>query len=780
MEVRDKYAGVTVTMDRTAGPIRQGLLKRSSTDPALTSYPKSPLPPAVALVDSKGYVHSKKVNNYLVGGTLGEGSFAKVKESFHVLVGEKVAMKIIDKKKALQDAYVAKNFKREAKLLQKVCHPNIIQLYEVIETENNYYLITELCSGGELMKYIYKMGRLSETETRKYVRQIVSAIDHLHKAGIIHRDLKVENLLLDHNKDVKLIDFGLSNEEYTVDESGKEIHCKTQCGSPAYAAPELLGQKQYGKAADIWSIGVNMYAMLTGCLPFTVEPFNITALHAKMLQNKINPIPEHITKSCKDLLKKLLVASPDDRITMPEIFSHPWLSEDLTIPFQPAPYPNLLKHADINQDIVDHMVNVLHAGNTADIKADLVVNRATSLYAIYYLLLARLARYEREFPTKQIITKVVSKKKLSKDQGFYDEDDDNDAISTVTAPSRLQSRGGNRKNLGVNLRQKKSQLLPRSRPTSEDFTTEKTPQSTLNRRLSNITEERRGSVPEGMLKKQLEALQERNRYPLRKSKTMTNRTSISKRYNPQPNHPPPPSKMTHQLMIDDMSPPSDPYEFDLSNHTPHFLQKRHLYHSLPRQLNLEPSFTQQAWNSNSSSRASSRNSSFATMPPIRNRGSLLMDEDDDLEFHDVTNQSPGSTNGAPTFFIETPPPLLNSTDNPLTTPDVRLPSLPVPKKSPRRRNGFTLPPTGDFVTKTDLQVGAIISEILRTAHNMHMKSAEPQLANSLKCEHKCVHFEIGVRKNSLTSCILHFEWLSGGSLRQFNDVCQEVLHKIHL
>ena len=129
---------------------------------------------------------------------------------------------------------------------------------------------------------------------------------------------------------------------------------------------------------------------------------------------------------------------------MPEIFSHPWLSEDLTIPFQPAPYPNLLKHPDINQDIVDHMVNVLHVGNTADIKADLVVNRATSLYAIYYLLLARLARYERAFPTKQI-TKIVVKKKLSKDQGFYDEDDDNDAISTVTAPSRLQSKGGNRK-----------------------------------------------------------------------------------------------------------------------------------------------------------------------------------------------------------------------------------------------------------------------------------------------------------------------------------------------
>jgi Neu-associated kinase len=108
--------------------------------------------------------------------------------------------------------------------------------------------------------------------------------------------LKVENLLLDNNKDLKLIDFGLSNEMYFADDSGTEVRCRTQCGSPAYAAPELLGHKEYDQSVDVWSIGVNMYAMLTGCLPFTVEPFNITALHAKMLQNKMNPIPNHISK----------------------------------------------------------------------------------------------------------------------------------------------------------------------------------------------------------------------------------------------------------------------------------------------------------------------------------------------------------------------------------------------------------------------------------------------------------------------------------------------------
>jgi len=122
-------------------------------------------------------------------------------------------------------------------------------------------------------------------------------MSYFHQRGIIHRDLKVENLLLDSNMDVKIIDFGLSNEEFVEGEHGQMVHCSTQCGSLAYAAPELLGYKKYGPEVDIWSIGVNMYAMLTGCLPYTVEPFNITTLHAKMLENKMNPIPEHLSES---------------------------------------------------------------------------------------------------------------------------------------------------------------------------------------------------------------------------------------------------------------------------------------------------------------------------------------------------------------------------------------------------------------------------------------------------------------------------------------------------
>jgi Neu-associated kinase len=151
------------------------------------------------------FPHNKRVGHYLLGRKLGEGSFAKVKEGLQTLTGQKVAIKVIDKKKAKEDAYVSKNMRREGKLLQMIIHPNIIQLYELMETENSYYLVTELCEGGDLMDYICARKYLSEACTRKFIRQIISAVDYLHRIGILHRDLKIENLLLDKNLNIKLI-----------------------------------------------------------------------------------------------------------------------------------------------------------------------------------------------------------------------------------------------------------------------------------------------------------------------------------------------------------------------------------------------------------------------------------------------------------------------------------------------------------------------------------------------------------------------------------------------
>ncbi|XP_045196682.2 hormonally up-regulated neu tumor-associated kinase homolog isoform X2 [Mercenaria mercenaria] len=356
------------------------------------------LPPKVIDVPKdilRNFPHSKKVGNYLLGNTLGEGSFAKVKEALHIPTGERVAVKIIDKKKSREDSYVRKNLRREGKILQMIRHTNILHLLEIMETQNSYYLVTELCRGGDLMDYISQKRKLPENEVKKYIRQIISAVDYLHRLGILHRDLKIENLLLDEFKDMKIIDFGLSNSVKVVDtKDGPKVQefCVTQCGSPAYAAPELLGRKKYGPQVDIWSIGVNMYAMLTGNLPFTVEPFNIKALHNKMISSQMNPLPEGLSRDCRDIIKKLLNPDPDRRITMDEILKHPWVAEGPGIPLGRAPCPNKMKTDTLDNSILKHM-SENQGFRIGEVIRYVTGNVPSSATAMYYLIYRKLIKH---------------------------------------------------------------------------------------------------------------------------------------------------------------------------------------------------------------------------------------------------------------------------------------------------------------------------------------------------------------------------------------------------
>ncbi|RUS81132.1 hypothetical protein EGW08_011118 [Elysia chlorotica] len=366
---------------------------------AMFQVPHLPLPVTQVSKESiKAFSHSKKVGGYLLGRTLGVGSFAKVKEGLHISTGEKAAVKIIDKKRAKNDNYVRKNLRREGKLLQAVRHPNIVALLEIMETDNSYYLVTELCKGGDLMDYISVRKRLQEKEVLKFIRQIVSAVDYLHKVGIIHRDLKIENLLLDGNNDIKLIDFGLSNFVKVSEgcEGSREGElCSTQCGSPAYAAPELLNHEQYGWQVDSWSIGVNMFAMLTGGLPFTVEPFNIKALYVKMRDGQMNPVPEGLTKECRDLLRKFLTPDPSRRVTIEQALVHPWLTHGNSQPVARTPCPNKLKTSDLNTDILSHMSDNL-GFRMGEVIKFVTCNTPSAACATYHLYLTRLKRYLQE------------------------------------------------------------------------------------------------------------------------------------------------------------------------------------------------------------------------------------------------------------------------------------------------------------------------------------------------------------------------------------------------
>ncbi|XP_041354216.1 serine/threonine-protein kinase MARK2-like [Gigantopelta aegis] len=271
-----------------------------------------------------------------------------------------------------------------------------------METENSYYLVTELCQSGDLMDYICKRKKLDEKEVRRYIGQIVSAVDYLHRSGILHRDLKIENLLLDENKDIKIIDFGLSNSIRvinTVDGPRAQEYCVTQCGSPAYAAPELLSHKKYGPQVDIWSIGVNMYAMLTGNLPFTVEPFNIKTLHNKMMKGDMNPIPVSLTKECKDLMKRFLTPDPGRRIALNEVMRHPWLTDGHNRSIHRHPYPNKLKADEMDNSILKHMSENM-GFRMGEIIRFVTGNVPSSANATYQMLHRKHIRYKADLRVK--------------------------------------------------------------------------------------------------------------------------------------------------------------------------------------------------------------------------------------------------------------------------------------------------------------------------------------------------------------------------------------------
>ncbi|ELT98137.1 hypothetical protein CAPTEDRAFT_128601 [Capitella teleta] len=247
-----------------------------------------------------------------------------------------VAIKVIDTRK-IKDEYVRSNLHREAGIMAKLRHPNIIRLYETLKATTLYCLVTEYCSGGELKSHIKSQEnqRLTEKEARPFVRQLVSAIEYLHERGVVHRDLKMENILLDaKKKNVKLIDFGLSN-VYREDDP-----LRTHCGSPEYAAPELfvLG-KTYGPEIDIWSLGIIMYAMVLGHLPFST-PYKDEYQRQRMLQNIQKGLSGYhdremqiLTKECRTFVHQLVEPNPELRISLTDIVRHPWVTRHGRLPF---------------------------------------------------------------------------------------------------------------------------------------------------------------------------------------------------------------------------------------------------------------------------------------------------------------------------------------------------------------------------------------------------------------------------------------------------------------
>ena len=250
-----------------------------------------------------------EIKNYEFKKTLGEGNFAKVKLSKFKPTNEEFAIKIINKNKLKQK--MKNTLFRETEIISQLKHPNIIAVYQMLEDEENYYIIMENCKRGELFDYIVEHQSLNENEASIFFYQLINGVEYIHSQNIVHRDLKPENLLLTENKILKIIDFGLS---HPFDGS---VLLRTKCGSPSYAAPEIICYKEYdGFKTDVWCCGVILYAMLCGFLPFQGE--NDTELFNTIVE--CDPeIPRELSRESRKLIKKIFTPNPNKRITIPEI-----------------------------------------------------------------------------------------------------------------------------------------------------------------------------------------------------------------------------------------------------------------------------------------------------------------------------------------------------------------------------------------------------------------------------------------------------------------------------
>jgi len=308
------------------------------------------------------------LGQYQLGKTLGIGAFGKVKLAHHIITGQKVAAKILNKGK-IKHMEMAEKVRREINILKMCTHPHIIRLYEVIDTPTDIFVIMEFVSGGELFDYIVSRGRLPPDEARHFFHQIISGIEYCHYHKIVHRDLKPENLLLDADNNIKIADFGLSNVAHDGD------FLRTSCGSPNYAAPEVISGNLYaGSEVDVWSCGVILYALLCGTLPFDDE--SIPNLFKK-IKSGMYSLPSHLSQSSRDLILRMLVVDPMKRITIPEVRQHQWFQHKLAAYLSLQPAQIELQERYIDEEIVLKVCQLPIRGATPENVKDAVLNSSS-------------------------------------------------------------------------------------------------------------------------------------------------------------------------------------------------------------------------------------------------------------------------------------------------------------------------------------------------------------------------------------------------------------------
>ncbi|KAM9468482.1 serine/threonine-protein kinase SIK2 isoform 1-T1 [Clarias gariepinus] len=334
-----------------------------------------------------------RVGFYDIERTLGKGNFAVVKLARHRITKTEVAIKIIDKTQL--DSVNLEKIYREVKIMKMLDHPHIIKLYQVMETKNMLYLVTEYAKNGEIFDYLAKHGRLSEPEARRKFWQILSAVEYCHNRNVVHRDLKAENLLLDGHMNIKIADFGFAN----FFQAGKPL--ATWCGSPPYAAPEVFEGQQYeGPQLDIWSLGVVLYVLVCGALPF--DGPSLPVLRQRVLEGRFR-IPYFMTEECEHLIRRMLVLDPSKRLSVAQIKEHKWMV--LEVPVQRTLLYQQPSTAGDDPGLGEYSEQVLRLMHSLGIDQHKTIeslqNKSYNHFAaIYYLLVERLRAHRSSFPVE--------------------------------------------------------------------------------------------------------------------------------------------------------------------------------------------------------------------------------------------------------------------------------------------------------------------------------------------------------------------------------------------